>query len=190
MISNNRIIDGCKAGRQGAFRELYDKYASPMLGVCYRYSKNRDDAEDILQEGFIKVFQKINNYKGTGSFEGWLRRIMVNTAINHYKANLKYAFQEEFSDNTKNMRSVNNESESLFIEESVSKKEIMSIVQNLPDGYRMVFNMYTLDGMTHKEIAQDLGVSENTSKSQLSKAKRTLRLLITEKYGTRLPNII
>lgn len=164
-------------------------YASTMLGVCYRYSKNRDDAEDILQEGFIKVFQKIDKYKGLGSFEGWMRRIMVNTAINHYKANLKYAFQEEFTDSSK-MGSVNNEGESIFIEEAVSKKEILNIVQKLPDGYRMVFNMYILDGLTHKEISDDLGVSENTSKSQLSKARRMLRQIITEKYGAKLQNII
>ena len=189
MISNNRIIDGCRAGRQSAFRELYDKYASPMLGVCFRYSKNRDDAEDILQEGFIKVFQKIDKYKGIGSFEGWIRRIMVNTAINHYKANLKYAYHEEFTDRNK-IGTVNNEAEKYFVEESVSKNEIMGIVQKLPDGYRLVFNMYVIDGLTHKEIALDLGVSENTSKSQLSKARRMLRNLITEKYGAKLQNII
>ena len=165
-------------------------YASPMLGVCFRYSKNRDDAEDILQEGFIKVFQKIKTYKGSGVFEGWLRRIMVNTAINHYKANLKYAYHEEITDRNNGVEFINKSDDKIFVEDPVSKNQIMGIVQQLPDGYRMVFNMYVLDGMTHKEIAEDLSISENTSKSQLSKSKKMLRRLITEKYGAEVHNII
>ncbi len=190
MVSNNRIIEECKAGKQSAFGELYKLYASPMLGVCFRYSKNRNDAEDILQEGFIKVFQKINTYNGTGVFEGWLRRIMVNTAINHYKANLKYAYQEEITDRNNGVDFINKSKDKIFVEEPVSKNQIMAIVQKLPDGYRMIFNMYVLDGMTHKEIADDLSISVNTSKSQLSKSRRMLRKLITEKYGAIMHNII
>ena len=190
MVSNNRLIEGCKAGKQSAFRELYSSYASTMLGVCYRYSRNIDDAEDILQEGFIKVFQKINDYKGTGVFDAWIRRIMVNTAINHYKANLKYSNQLAIDDN-KLEDSHNEEFNSkVFIEETVSKIQIMNIVQNLPDGYRIVFNMYVLDGLTHKEISDELKISENTSKSQLSKSRKMLRRLITEKYGEKLHSII
>lgn len=181
MISNNQIIERCKAGKQDAFRELYNLYASSMLGVCFRYSKSRDDAEDILQEGFIKVFQKINDFKGTGVFEGWLRRIMVNTAINHYKANLKYNYHDEIKDD---MNAYEDSSVgSVFLEEKVPQKQIFKMIKELPDGYRMIFNMYVLDGLTHKEIAEELKISENTSKSQLSKARKTLRNKITEKYG-------
>ena len=190
MISNNRIIEGCKAGKQSAFRELYRTYASPMLAVCFRYSKNRNDAEDILQEGFIKVFQKINTYKGTGVFEGWLRRIMVNTALNHYKANLKHAYQEEFTDKADSVDFITKSDNKIFLDDGITSNQIMASIQKLPDGYRMVFNMYVLDGMTHKEIAADLNISENTSKSQLSKSRRMLRKLITEKYGAKLHNII
>jgi RNA polymerase sigma-70 factor (ECF subfamily) len=161
-----------------------------MLGVCFRYSKNRSDAEDILQEGFIKVFQKINTFKGTGVFEGWLRRIMVNTALNHYKANLKFAYHEEITDKNNGVDFINKSDDKIFVDQSVSKEQLLGIVQNLPNGYRMVFNMYVLDGMTHKEIAEDLSISENTSKSQLSKSKKMLRKLITEKYGAKVHNII
>lgn len=190
MIINNRIIEACKAGKQSAFGELYKLYAPQMLGVCFRYSKNKNDAEDILQEGFIKVFQKINTYKGNGVFNSWLRRIMVNTAINHYKANLKYAYQEEVSDVNSSVDFVSNSSDKVFVEQSVSKKQIMEQLQKLPNGYRMVFNMYVIDGMTHKEIADALAISENTSKSQLSKSRKMLKKIITEKYGAVLHNIM
>ncbi len=183
MIPINRIIDGCKAGRQKEFKELYDLYASPMLAVCFRYSKNMDDAKDILQEGFIKVFRKIKDFKGTGSFEGWLRRLMVNTALNHYKANLKYSFHVEYDDGKHDTIDAKNSTENIFVEKTVSHEEILKLVQELPGGYRMVFNMYVLDGLTHKEIAEDLGISDNTSKSQLMKARRMLKGLLTEKYG-------
>jgi RNA polymerase sigma-70 factor (ECF subfamily) len=188
MISNNQLIKRCKEGKQSAFRELYDLYASPMLGVCFRYSKSRDDAEDILQEGFIKVFQKINDFKGTGVFEGWLRRIMVNTAINHYKSNLKYNFHDELKDDLNGYedQGIN----SIILDEEIPREQLLNIIQLLPNGYRMVFNMFVFDGLTHKEIADELAISENTSKSQLSKARKMLRKVITEKYGAVVHNMI
>lgn len=186
----NRIIDGCKAGKQKEFRKLYDLYASPMLSVCFRYSRNMADAEDILQEGFIKVFRKINEFKGIGSFEGWLRRIMVNTAINHYKSNLKHSFHDEYVDNKHDKAEDLDMSEKIFIEKKVDHEQILKLVQNLPEGYRMVFNMYVIDGMNHREIAKELNISENTSKSQLFKARRTLKQFVYEKYGEKIQNII
>ncbi|RLD83533.1 MAG: RNA polymerase subunit sigma-70 [Bacteroidetes bacterium] len=188
MISNNRIIEECKAGKHSAFRELYDSYASRMLGVCYRYSRNMNDAEDILQESFIKIFQNIRNYKGSGSFEGWMRRIMVNTALNHYKANLKHSYQDELHENYNDH--VSNEDAELMLEDRIPQQEIIEIIRTLPEGYKMIFNMYVLDGLTHKEIAGALNISDNTSKSQLSKSRRMLRKLIAEKYGAQLHNII
>jgi RNA polymerase sigma-70 factor (ECF subfamily) len=190
MIPINRIIDGCKAGRQKEFRELYDLFASPMLGVCYRYSRNMEDAQDILQEGFVKVFKKIKDFRGDGSFEGWLRRLMVNTALNHYKANLKYSFHEEYTAEQHDSKDDSAYLDKIFLEKEISQKQILQIVQKLPAGYRMVFNMYVIDGLSHKEIAEDLKISENTSKSQLSKARKSLRGMITEKYGAKLHNII
>lgn len=186
----NRIIDGCKAGRQEEFRKLYELYASPMLAVCFRYSRNMVDAEDILQEGFIKVFRKIKNFKGSGSFEGWLRRVMVNTAINHYKANLKHSFQEEYNDNFHDKIDEMSLSDKVFVEDDVSSRQILKLLQQLPEGYKMVFNMHVLDGLTHKEIAEELKISENTSKSQLFKARRTLRGLLMEKYGKQIQSKI
>jgi len=190
MVSKDQIIDGCRAGRQDSFRDLYKLYAAPMLGVCYRYSKNLNDAEDIVQEGFIKVFQKIDTYNGSGVFDAWIRRIMVNTAINHYKANLKIKNQDEYSDNIIDINTDVDEEASIIIENSISTQKIMDVVQNLPSGYRMVFNMFVVDGMGHKEIANVLGISENTSKSQLRKSRIMLRNLISEKYGEEIHNII
>ncbi len=186
----NRIIDGCKAGRQKEFRKLYEMYASPMLAVCYRYSRNMVDAEDILQEGFIKVFRKIKDFKGSGSFEGWLRRVMVNTAINHYKANLKHSYQDEYDDNIHDKAGEMDLTEKVFVDESVNAELILNLVQQLPDGYRMVFNMHVLDGLTHKEIADELKITESTSKTQLFKARRSLKELLSEKYSEKIRNII
>jgi len=181
MASDDRIINGCKKGKRRAFSLLYEKYADVLMLVCLRYSRNKAEAQDVLQEGFIKVFQKIESFEGRGSFEGWLRRIMVNTAINYYKANKKYQFQEEVDANSSHLAVYDNEDELLEVDYPVKPKMLMRMINDLPDGYRMVFNMYVFDGLTHKEIAGDLGVTESTSKSQLSKARKYLRLKIEEK---------
>jgi len=186
----NRIIDGCKAGKQEEFRKLYELYASPMLAVCYRYSRNMVDAEDILQEGFVKVFRKIKSFRGSGSFEGWLRRVMVNTAINHYNANIKHSFQDEYDDNIHDRVDETALSEKVFVEDGIDYEQVLKLLQQLPEGYNMVFNMYVLDGLSHKEIAEELKITESTSKSQLFKARRRLRELLMEKYGKQIQNKI
>ncbi len=176
MVSDDQIIEGCKKGNRRAYNLLFNKYASVMLAVCYRYTKSSFDAQDVMQEGFLKVFQKISTFKSLGSFEGWIRRIMVNTAINYYKANRKHTKSIEMDMNRKEIyEAVNEDIQPVELEEAIPTIQLMKMIQELPDGYRMVFSLYVFDEMKHAEIADLLGISENTSKSQLSKARRYLR---------------
>lgn len=188
MISDNRIIEGCKKGNRKAYYQLYTKYASVMLGVCFRYTKSHMEAQDVLQEGFIKVFQKMDTFKGLGSFEGWIRRIMVNTAINYYKANRKYATSIEMDSGKKEINdALNEDTHQVIIEEVIPKEVLMQLIQDLPDGYRMVFSLYVFDELKHAEIADLLDISVNTTKSQLSKARKTLRQKIEAYQKKRMP---
>ncbi len=183
MVAENRIIENCKKGKHDSFGMLYKKYAPLMLGVCYRYCKTRDEAEDVLQEGFIKVFQKIKLFEGKGSFEGWLRRIMINTAINNFKANSKHYYHDDI-DKDYSIELQTDDKLPFEIENEISTDKIINLIQELPTGYQMVFNLYVLEGLTHQEIAEELDVSINTSKSQLSKARKWLRnkLIHIQKY--------
>lgn len=149
--------------------QIYDRYASKMYGICLRFAGNEMEADDILQEGFIKVFSKLDHFRNEGSFEGWLRRTFVNTAINYYKRNKRYAQMSDVSEVTVP------DSCSETIYDILSKEELMNLVQSLPTGYRTVFNLNVIEGYTHKEIGEMLNISDNTSKSQLARAKQTLR---------------
>ena len=172
-MTEEQIVEKCKAGDKKAFTFLYNTYAPKMLGVCFRYAKTREEAEDMLQEGFVRLFQKIDTFKGSGSFEGWIRRVIVNTAINYYKTQIKYntTLNVENNDFTFVDREQTEESGG----SEIPQKILMEMIKQLPDGYKMVFNLYVLDGYTHQEIADILDVSINTSKSQLSKARKMLR---------------
>lgn len=155
---------------------LYDKYAPMLRAVCLRYVKNYADADDLLQEGFIKILQNVGNYVETGSFKAWMKRIMVNQAINF----LKKKKQIEFTDLTGNEDFDDDESynpektENKLIDGNMGPDKIIELMKQLPEGYRMVLNLYVIDGFSHKEIADQLGISINTSKSQLSRARKTL----------------
>lgn len=152
-------------------RELYNRFAPKMYGVCLRYAANAEEAEDILQEGFIKVFKKMSTFRGEGSFEGWMRRIFVNTAIEQYRKKIYLQPITEQEESTV-------EGKYLSVLDSLAEKDIISLVQQLSPGYRTVFNMYVVEGYTHKQIAEQLGISEGTSKSQLSRAKQILQELV------------
>ena len=152
-------------------QELYNRFASKMYGVCLRYASNSEEAEDILQEGFIKIFNKINSYRGEGSFEGWIRRIFVNTAIEHFRKKTYLQPITETEENTV-------EGKYLSVLDNLAEKDIVQLIQQLSPGYRTVFNMYVVEGYTHKQIAELLGISEGTSKSQLSRAKLILQDLV------------
>ena len=169
MHFDDNFIERCLDNNSKAQEELYKHFAPKMFGICLRYAKNQMEAEDVLQEGFIKVFRYLKDYRSEGSLEGWIRRTMVNTAINFYKKKTKY--QKEISlDQTE---PISNEEESAI--DKLSAKELLDMIRELPDGYRMVFNLNVIEGYTHKEIGVMLNISENTSKSQLSRARGVLQ---------------
>ena len=169
MHFDEDFIERCLNNDSKSQGELYRKFAPKMFGICLRYAKNQMEAEDVLQEGFIKVFRYLKDYRNEGSLEGWIRRTMVNTAINFYKKKVKY--QKDVSlDQTE---PINNEEESAI--DKLSAKELLELIHGLPDGYRMVFNLNVIEGYTHKEIGGMLNISENTSKSQLSRARGVLQ---------------
>jgi RNA polymerase sigma-70 factor (ECF subfamily) len=140
-----------------------------------RYCKNRIDAEDVMQDGFIKVFTQIHKFRNEGSFEGWIKRIMINAAIDNYQANLKHFFHEDVSEMDERILNIDNQEEDMPDHLKVGKERLMQMIQELPDGYRMVFNLYAIENFNHKDISAMLGISESTSKTQLLKARRALR---------------
>ncbi len=163
------IIKGCLAGNPVCQKELYKRFASKMLAVCFRYAKNREEAEDTLQEGFMIVFQKLDQYKGEGSFEGWVRRIMVNKSIERFRKKSSVHLLVDID------AAENDYLRADEILSSLAAKDLLSMIQELPPVYRMVFNLYVFEGMKHKEIAQRLGIVEGTSKSNLSDARKLLK---------------
>jgi RNA polymerase sigma-70 factor (ECF subfamily) len=168
------LIEALRKGKRKARSKLYKQLAGPMLSVCLRYTHNRMEAEDVLHDGFIKVYEKIGQYNGKGVFEGWVRRIIVNTAIQHLrnKAKLKESDEVEFG--------LDQEEISDDLNFPIRPDQLMKLVQSLPDGYRLVFNMYVMEEMNHREIAEALGISEGTSKSQYFNAKKYLRKQIQQ----------
>ena len=170
-ISESDLISGCINGDRKMQRELYERYSAKMFGVCLRYAGSTEEAEDILQEGFIKVFKKIGSYRGEGSFEGWIRRIFVNTAIEQFR---RKTYMQPITEREENSVEANY----LSVLDNLAEKDIVKLVQQLSPGYRTVFNMYVVEGYTHRQIADVLGISEGTSKSQLSRAKIILQDLV------------
>lgn len=163
------LIHSCNKGNQISQRKLFEIFAPKMLGVCMRYFTSKQEAEDILQEGFIKVYTNLHNYNFKGSFEGWIRRIMVNTALDTIRKNMKYRDDVELNSVDFKVTA------EAHIVENISKDELLVLIHELPPGYRAVFNLFAIEGYSHKEIAAMLEISENTSKSQFSRAKNLLR---------------
>ena len=161
------LIAGCKAAKAQYQKALYSKYNRKMFAVCLRYTDNREDAMDVLQEGFIKVFGKICDFKSKGSLEGWIRRIMVHQSIEHYRKRSRY-----FMVDIDEAYDVGMDTQVL---QEMSRDELLQMITALPVGYRTVFNLYVVEGYSHQEIAKLLNISAGTSKSQLSRAKSMLR---------------
>ena len=168
------LIEGCKRGERKAQKRLYEKYAGKMMSVCMRYAGNRESAQDLLQEGFIKIFTAIDSYTGSGSFEGWIRRIIVNTAL-------------EFLRKTDILRGAIDADDPAVVSEpdysavdKISADELMELIASLPTGFRTVFNMYAIEGYSHKEIGEALGIGESTSRSQYTRAKQLLQKKLKE----------
>lgn len=173
----HRVVKGCSSGDKKYQRLLYQHMYSKMMVVCYRYASRPEDAQDLFQEGFIKVFNKIEKFNFKGSLEGWIRRIMVNHAIDHYRRNKnKFAMSETLVE--AEQIPFEEKDETMF--DDVEAKELLLLVQKLSPVYRTVFSLYILDGYSHAEIAEELKISEGTSKSNLSKAKRNLKELVLQ----------
>lgn len=168
-----KMVRGCAKGKSSAQEQLYSMYYRKMYGVCMRYAKDREVAEDLLQEGFIKVFKNISRYKGTGSLEGWIRRIMVNTALEHHRRMARFLPLVDLD------QALDADAGHDLVSE-MSKDEILALIQELPNGYRTIFNLYAIEGYTHREIATKLDISEGTSKSQFARARRQLQERVIE----------
>jgi RNA polymerase sigma factor (sigma-70 family) len=178
LYNETELIDGCLKGESWAQRKLYELHAPSMLGVCLRYSGNYETARDLLQEGFIKVFNKIHTFGGKGVFAGWLRRVFVTTALEYLRKNDALKQYEDISD----FNLISNDVNSNVIDQ-LTANEVMACVSKLSDGYRTVFNMYAIEGYTHTEIAQLLGISENTSRTQYMRARNVLQKEILNVLG-------
>lgn len=169
-VSEQQLIKGCLEGVPAYQQMLYKFYASKMLTVCMRYASKREEAEDILQEGFITVFEKMHQFKMQGSFEGWVRRIMVNKSLEHLRKVSRIYSMTVDIDYVED-RFISSDD----ILNAISSKELLQMIQDLPPKYKMVFNLYVFEGMTHKEIAEMVGIAEGTSKSNLSDARMLLK---------------
>jgi RNA polymerase sigma-70 factor (ECF subfamily) len=163
------LIKECVKGNAKAQRFLFDKFAPKMLTVCIRYAKNKSDAEDVLQDAFIKVFNKISEFKNEGSLEGWIRRIMVNTSLDQIRKNSKFSNDTDLE--AVSYKLENND----FTFENLVSEDLLKLINSMPNGYRIVFNMFAIEGYSHQEIASTLGVTENTSKSQYLRARNFLK---------------
>ena len=178
------IVDGCIRGKRKFQKRLFEKYYGKMMAICYRYAKDSDEAQDMVQNGFIKVFKKLDVYNFEGSLEGWIRRIMVNTAIDQIRKNKRNPFLIEDVDRAQNVEEdvpFSTEEDEFY--SKLKAKTAIKAISELSPAYRTVFNMYVIEGFTHKEIADYLGISEGTSKSNLAKAKQKLRAQLTLKFA-------
>ena len=183
MEQLEQLIEGCINGHRQSQNRLYAVLMPKMFGVCLRYSKTREEAEEILQEGFIRVFEFIHQYNFAGSFEGWVRRIMVNCALQKYRS--KKQMHAVVNIDSSAVEPMSNEE----ILSRIGTKELLQMVQQLSPAYRMVFNLYVFEGMKHREIAEHLGISEGTSKSNLSDARAFLQKAVHKSIQSAKQNL-
>jgi len=172
-LTERQLVRGCMQKNPKAQKMVFQRYAPKMLGVCRRYARHEMEAEDMMQDGFVKVYKYIDSFGERGSFEGWIRRIMINTALKHCS---KSAFKKE-SIGIENMPE---NSTNPLIFSKLSIDELMKLILELPEGYKIVFNLYVIEGYSHKEISEVLGIGESTSRSQLVKARRILQRKVEE----------
>jgi len=173
-MNQNKLLHDCLKGKASAQRELYACFAHAMLGLCYRYTKSMTDAEDVLQESFIKVFKNLHQYNGSGDLGAWVRRIMVNSAINYLKNESRYQYDLSFMEET--LHPVSDENPELIL----NAKELADLIRQLPTGYQTIFNMHAVEGYSHVEIASILGIHVGTSRSQYARARALLISWITK----------
>lgn len=177
MTDHQKLVKECLQQRPAAQKQLYELFAESMLGVCYRYTKSLTDAEEVLQQGFIKVFRNLHQYKMEGELGAWIRRIMVNTAINYLKRKPRYQLDLSFED-TRLHPVTDTEPEV-----RMNAKDLLNLIRQLPAGYQTIFNLYAVEGYTHVEIGKMMGISEGTSRSQYMRARQLLMLWIEKHSG-------
>ena len=172
-MTEKQLIEGCRNGERRAQKELYETYSRKMMGVCLRYVSDRETARDLLQDGFVKVFTGMDSYSGIGSFEGWMRKIFVNCALEHLRK----------SDVLREATDLDNTAELIHPDSSaISDMSAVELVQELPAGFRTVFNLFAIEGYSHKEISEMMNITESTSRSQFTRAKQLLQRRINELY--------
>ncbi|GAB4395287.1 MAG: RNA polymerase sigma factor [Microscillaceae bacterium] len=169
----SKILRGCRAGKAKYQQMLYEMFYGKMLSVCQRYTQSGEEARDILQEGFIKVFQNLSHFKAEGSLEGWIRRIMINTAITQYHKQRKLQANLSIEEDIKAFNSLSNDDDSVY--RKLAYEDLLRLIRELPPAYQTVFNLYAIEGYNHREIAELLQINEGTSKSNLAKARRHLQ---------------
>jgi len=170
------LVRACVAGNTAAQKKLFDRYSRVMMGICLRYASSSEEAQDLAQDGWIKVFERLQSFRFEGSLEGWIKRIMVNTSLDFLRRNKQ--MMQSLDESSESHSALQTDAEAFS---RMSAKELMAVVQQLPAGYRTVFNLYAIEGYSHKEIAALLHIAESTSKSQYIRAKACLqRMLITE----------
>lgn len=176
ILTEIELVKWCVAGNRVYQEVLYHKYASKMFGVCLGYISDRDAAKDVLQDGFIKVFTSLQKFKGEGSLEGWIRRIIIHTAVDHYRKFIR----DQRNVNIDEVKIVPFE---VSIPDKILEKELLGLIHKLPEGARIIFNLYVIEGYSHKEIAEMLDITSGTSKSQVSRARMILQNWIGKLYG-------
>ncbi|MDX2302008.1 MAG: RNA polymerase sigma factor [Microscillaceae bacterium] len=173
-----KIVKGCKAGKAKYQQILYERYYGKMLSLCMRYTQTREEAKDVLHDGYIKIFKSMKDFQEKGSLEGWIRKIVINTAINYYHKNKKYHANLYLEDECQDMLPLDHHEEDII--SKLSYDDIIRFVRTLPPAYMTVFNLYAIEGYNHREIAEMLNISEGTSKSNLAKARMKLQKKIQE----------
>lgn len=177
MEPKEGIIEGCINNDRKCQYVLYQQFSSMLYGICLRYMRNTESAEDMLQECFLKIFEKIKEYKGTGSFEGWIRKLTINTLLNELKKGERLPLFDPLSSAEESISSF------VYQPNQLTQQELINMIQKLPVGYRTVFNLYEVEGYSHQEIAEMLQISVNTSKTQLRSAKIRLQQILYQMYG-------
>ncbi|MCQ2975027.1 MAG: sigma-70 family RNA polymerase sigma factor [Bacteroidales bacterium] len=167
MVEEELLIKRCTLGEYKAQKELYDKYSALLMGICIRYAQDRSSAEDILQEAFVKIFLCIKDYNALGSFEGWMKRIVINTAITYYHKNIKHLNHFDIDE----MYDIPDE-DYKYNNSDFTHEELLNVINQLPQGYKMVFNLFAIEGFKHREIADMLNIDINTSKTQFLRARK------------------
>src|SRR5688572_23333803 len=175
--NEDELIKGCVRRERNAQKRLYETFSSKMYALCCRYVKDSMEAEDVLVTAFTKILDRIDQYKGEGSFEGWIRRVVVNEALTYLRRNRSMYIETE-------LEAADREPDYQQISDHLEAEDLLNMIQELPAGYRIVFNLYAIDGYSHKEIAEQLNISENTSKSQLSRARVFLQKILADREAT------